>query len=115
MSERGRSNASGDDFGFLDSVGSSRRSQPADQAPERGSGATPRRRTRQKTGKRSSPDHTQVSAWVRKQIRNDFEVARAQEASETGTRREFSAIIDSLMEFYATEGDPWEVLGGGQE
>lgn len=115
MSERGRGHEGGDDFGFLDSVGSSRHPHSTEQGSERGSGAPPRRRRRQKIGKRSSPDHTQVSAWVRKKIRNDFEVARAQEASETGNRREFSAIIDSLMEFYATEGDPWEVLGGGQE
>lgn len=99
-----------DDYGFLDDArqGQSRRSG--------GEGAAPvqRRRRRARTGKRSDrANFTQISAWVRREVKADFDFARAREIRERGPGqgREQAQIIESLMRFYAEEGDPWEVLG----
>lgn len=107
MSERVGS-GDGDDMAFLDAVGSSRRSSSGES--QNAGAPAKRRRRRQKTGRRSSPEHTQVSAWVSKQVRANFDVAQAREGLESGKRREFSEIMESLMDFYAREGDPWGML-----
>lgn len=107
VSEQARSNDS-DDLAFLDSVGSSRRSSGGEV--DNSGAPAKRRRRRQKSGRRSSPNHTQVSAWVSKQVRANFDVAQAQEGLRSGKRREFSEIMEALMDFYAREGDPWQIL-----
>ncbi len=100
-----------DDFGWLDSVGSSSgRGQPAQETPRDGASSPRRRRRRKKTGKRSSADYAQVSAWVHKDVKAAFEVARAQEGQERGRPLEFSEVMEMLMDFYSREGNPWRVL-----
>lgn len=56
-----------------------------------------RRRRREKTGKRSSPDYVQVSALVEKDIRARFAVAQAQASAELGRKVEFGEMVNLFM------------------
>ncbi len=67
-------------------------------------GAQPkRRRRRNKVGKRSNPDYTQVSALVMKDVRARFAVAQAQASVETGRKLEFGELVNLLMAHFAVE------------
>lgn len=114
MSERRFAGGGEDeDFAFLDAARERRAAGPAATGDAPGRGVVERRRRRRaKTGKRSDPEnYTQVSAWVKREIKADFDVARAQEAAQRGRAREQAEVIESLMRFYVEEGDPWEILG----
>lgn len=115
MSERRGEAGAGsgeEDFAFLDtarSVSARSSAEPAERSAPR------RRRRRAKTGKRSdSENYTQVSAWVRREVKTDFDITRTQEGKDRGRRREQAEVIESLMRFYAEEGDPWEILDDGR-
>jgi len=62
--------------------------------------ATPRRR-RAKTGKRSNPSYTQVSALVMKDVKARFAVAQAQAGLDEGRDLEFGELINLLMAHFA--------------
>ncbi len=102
-----------EDFAFLDAARERQAAGPARPGETPGRATVERRRRRRaKTGKRSDPEnYTQVSAWVRREIKASFDVARAQEAADRGRAREQAEVIESLMRFYVEEGDPWEILG----
>ena len=79
-----------------------------------------RRRNRQKTGKRSNPSYTQVSALVMKDVKARFAVAQAQASLEEGRDLEFGELVNMLMAHFAAGGvdieelraSLGEVLGG---
>lgn len=61
-------------------------------------------------GKRSNPDYTQITCYVRrgnllqtKGILNETEV-------RTGKRENISDVMDTLLAFYVRHGDPWELI-----
>lgn len=62
-----------------------------------------RRRRRNKVGKRSNPDYTQVSALVMKDVRARFAVAQAQAGVESGRKLEFGELVNLLMAHFAVE------------
>jgi hypothetical protein len=62
-----------------------------------------RRRRRNKVGKRSNPDYTQVSALVMKDVRARFAVAQAQASVEIGRKLEFGELVNLLMAHFAVE------------
>jgi hypothetical protein len=47
---------------------------------------------------------------VREENLDDAKEALMQEKRETGRKRDVSDVIDSLLRFYAEQGDPWERL-----
>jgi hypothetical protein len=61
-------------------------------------------------GKRSNPDYVQLTCYVREENLDDAKEALMQEKRETGRKRDVSDVIDSLLRFYAEQGDPWERL-----
>jgi hypothetical protein len=64
--------------------------------------ALPRRRkAREKTGKRSNPSYTQVSALVMKDVKARFAVAQAQASLEEGRELEFGELVNLLMAHFA--------------
>ena len=79
-----------------------------------------RRRNRQKTGKRSNPSYTQVSALVMKDVKARFAVAQAQASLDEGRDLEFGELVNMLMAHFAVGGvdveelraSLGEVLGG---
>ncbi len=79
-----------------------------------------RRRNRQKTGKRSNPSYTQVSALVMKDVKARFAVAQAQASLDQGRELEFGELVNLLMAHFAAGGvdveelraSLGEVLGG---
>ncbi len=72
------------------------------------------RRPGRPRGKRSDPDYVQLTSYVREENLDDAKQALMQEKRETGRKRDISDLIDSLLTFYAREGDPWETLGDGR-
>jgi len=62
-------------------------------------------------GKRSNPDYVQLTCYVREENLDDAKEALMQEKRETGRKRDVSDVIDSLLRFYAEQGDPWDRLG----
>lgn len=123
MSAEGVGGASRDDedFGFLDDVGAP--SAPAaEQAPdllaEPGGEGTRRRvvRTRnraRKSRRYNKRDYVQISGVVSREVKAAFEMALAREKVETGRGRKQFEVLESLMRFYAEEGDPYELLEDG--
>lgn len=109
-----------EDFGFLDDVGAAR--APAeDPAPdvlggareERGGRRMVRTRNRAKNSRRyNKKDYVQISGVVSRQVKAEFEVALAREKVERGRGRKQFEVLESLMRFYAEEGDPYELLEG---
>lgn len=77
-------------------------------------GRSGRRRGRP-PGKRSNPDYVQLTCYVREENLDDAKEALIQEKRETGRKRDVSDVIDSLLRFYAEQGDPWERIGNGRE
>ena len=75
----------------------------------RGQGGRSGRRGRP-PGKRSNPDYVQLTCYVREENLDDAKEALIQEKRETGRKRDVSDVIDSLLRFYAKQGDPWDKL-----
>lgn len=71
---------------------------PDERAP---AGAKQRRKKRKKTGKRSDPSYTQVSALVMKDVKARFAVAQAQAGLEEGRVLEFGELVNLLMAHFA--------------
>jgi phosphatidylserine decarboxylase len=79
-----------------------------------------RRNSRPKTGKRSNPSYTQVSALVMRDVKARFAVAQAQASLEEGRDLEFGELVNMLMAHFAAGGvdvkelraSLGEVLGG---
>lgn len=105
-----------EDFGFLDDVGPAPRTEaPPDLAPEPAGERGERRvvRTRKKARKSrryNTKDYVQISGVVSREVKAEFEVALAREKVETGRGRKQFEVLESLMRFYAEEGDPYELL-----
>src|SRR5215212_6806939 len=79
-----------------------------------GRGGRPGRRRGRPPGKRSNPDYVQLTCYVREENLDDAKEALIQEKRETGRKRDVSDVIDSLLAFYAREGDPWARIGNGR-
>lgn len=69
-----------------------------------------RRRVGRPKGKRSNPDYTQITCFVRKQnllrtkgILNEVE-------ADTGRKQNVSDVMDRLLAFYIEHGDPWDFV-----
>lgn len=107
---RGGGDEEADPLAFLDAVPSSGGARES-SGDEGGRPSGRRRRSPKKTGRRSDPDYVQISAWVRHDLRAEVSVAQAEEYRSTGERRDFSELVESLLAFYAREGDPWEIAG----
>jgi len=71
------------------------------------------RRRGRPPGKRSNPDYVQLTCYVREENLDDAKEALMQEKRETGRKRDVSDVIDSLLRFYARQGDPWERVDNG--
>ena len=78
-----------------------------------GRGGRSGRRPGRPRGKRSNPDYVQLTCYVKEENLDDAKEALMQEKRETGRKRDVSDIIDSLLRFYAEQGDPWERIGNG--
>ncbi|MDP9481292.1 MAG: hypothetical protein M3R38_37450 [Actinomycetota bacterium] len=78
-----------------------RRSAAAEAPGERAPAAPKQRRKRKKTGKRSDPSYTQVSALVMKDVKARFAVAQAQAGLEEGRVLEFGELVNLLMAHFA--------------
>jgi hypothetical protein len=76
-----------------------------------GPGGRSGRRRGRPPGKRSNPDYVQLTCYVREENLDDAKEALMQEKRETGRKRDVSDVIDSLLRFYAEQGDPWDRLG----
>lgn len=90
---------------------------PPGGATSRGAGRGGRgggRRPGRPRGKRSDPAYVQLTSYVREENLDDAKQALVQEKRETGRKRDISDVIDSLLAFYAREGDPWEELRDGR-
>jgi hypothetical protein len=79
-----------------------------------GRGGRPGRKRGRPPGKRSNPDYVQLTCYVREENLDDAKEALIQEKRETGRKRDVSDVIDSLLAFYAREGDPWARIGNGR-
>jgi len=79
-----------------------------------GRGGRSGRRRGRPPGKRSNPDYVQLTCYVREENLDDAKEALMQEKRETGRKRDVSDVIDSLLRFYAEQGDPWDRLGDGR-
>jgi len=77
---------------------------------QRGRGGRSGRRRGRPPGKRSNPDYVQLTCYVREENLDDAKEALMQEKRETGRKRDVSDVIDSLLRFYAEQGDPWDKL-----
>ena len=108
-----------EDFGFLDDVGAA--PGPAEAAPdlttdsarERGERRVVRTRNRARNSRRyNKRDYVQISGVVSREVKADFDLALAREKVERGSGRKQFEVLESLMRFYAEEGDPYEMLQG---
>lgn len=98
--------------GLRDSVlGDGDEGAPPDRTGRTG---RPGRRRGRPPGKRSNPDYVQLTCYVREENLDDAKEALIQEKRETGRKRDVSDVIDSLLRFYAEQGDPWERIGNGR-
>ncbi|MGF1473311.1 MAG: hypothetical protein ACFB50_16445 [Rubrobacteraceae bacterium] len=99
-----------EDFDFLDDVG------PAPTVPETtteagGGTRVVRRRNRDRKSRRyNKRDYVQISGVVSRSVKAEFDIALAREKVETGRGRKQFEVLESLMRFYAEEGDPYELL-----
>ena len=78
-----------------------------------GRGSRSGRRPGRPRGKRSNPDYVQLTCYVREENLDDAKEALMQEKRETGRKRDVSDVIDSLLRFYAEQGDPWVRIENG--
>ena len=105
-----------EDFDFLDDVGQERpqevRHPPTRREGEEDTEArTIRRRNRPKRSRRyNKQDYVQISGVVSRQVKGEFDIALAREKVETGKGRKQFEVLESLMRFYAEEGDPYQLL-----
>ena len=109
-----------EDFGFLDEVGAPPRAETApDLGPEPGLERPEQRRvvrTRnraRKSRRYNKRDYVQISGVVSREVKAQFDVALAREKVERGRGRKQFEVLESLMRFYAEEGDPYEMLEEG--
>ena len=86
---------------------------PSGRAGRGGARAGGRRPGRPR-GKRSDPAYVQLTSYVREENLDDAKQALMQEKRDTGRKRDISDVIDSLLAFYAQEGDPWKELRDGR-
>ena len=82
---------------------------PVSQGGGGGTGKKPGR----PPGKRSNPDYVQLTCYVREENLDDAKEALMQEKRETKRKRDVSDVIDSLLRFYAKQGDPWKMIDNG--
>jgi hypothetical protein len=106
-----------EDFGFLDEVGAPPRMETgSDLDPESAVGKPEQRRvvrTRnraRKSRRYNKRDYVQISGVVSREVKAQFDVALAREKVERGRGRKQFEVLESLMRFYAEEGDPYEML-----
>src|SRR5215217_6883728 len=106
-----------EDFGFLDEVGAPPRAETApDLGPEPGLEQRRLVRTRnraRKSRRYNKRDYVQISGVVSREVKAQFDVALAREKVERGRGRKQFEVLESLMRFYAEEGDPYEMLEDG--
>src|SRR5215211_4761725 len=103
-----------EDFGFLDEVGAPPRAETApDLGPEPGleQRRLVRTRNRARKSRRSrrynKRDYVQISGVVSREVKAQFDVALAREKVERERGRKQFEVLESLMRFYAEEGDPY--------
>lgn len=108
-----------EDFGFLDDVGAAPAEESApDLLAVPGGERTGRRvvRTRnrvRKSRRYNKRDYVQISGVVSREVKAQFDMALAREKVERGQGRKQFEVLESLMRFYAEEGDPYELLEEG--
>jgi len=108
-----------EDFGFLDEVGAPRAETAPDLGPAPGLERPEQRkvvRTRnraRKSRRYNKRDYVQISGVVSREVKAQFDVALAREKVERGRGRKQFEVLESLMRFYAEEGDPYEMLEEG--
>lgn len=102
--------------GLRDSVLGDGAEDAALAPPPRGAGRGGRgaRRPGRPKGKRSNPAYVQLTSYVREENLDAAKAALMQEKRDTGRKRDLSDVIDSLLAFYAREGDPWEESADGR-
>lgn len=108
MSGERFSGASEEDFSFLDDVGEAE--VPTEPMTQRGRRVVRTRNRAKKSRRYNKRDYVQVSAVVSREVKARFDLALAREKAETGRGRSQFEVIESLMRFYAEEGDPYEML-----
>lgn len=109
-----------EDFGFLDDAGATPTpvEYPAPDVlgggrEERGGRRTVRSRNRAKNSRRyNKRDYVQISGVVSREVKAQFEIALAREKVERGEGRKQFEVLESLMRFYAEEGDPYDMMEG---
>jgi hypothetical protein len=108
-----------EEFGFLDEVGGPRAETAPGRGPEPGmerpeQGRFMRKRNRARKSRRyNKRDYVQISGVVSREVKAQFDVALAREKVERGRGRKQFEVLESLMRFYAEEGDPYEMLEEG--
>jgi len=113
----GRPSRDDEDFGFLDEVGAPPRTEAAPDLEPGGAPESPdqrrvvRTRNRARKSRRyNKRDYVQISGVVSREVKAQFDVALAREKVERGRGRKQFEVLESLMRFYAEEGDPYEML-----
>jgi hypothetical protein len=111
MSAEGFGGATRDDedFDFLDDVGAAPAAEPVEEGG-RGRRVVRTRNRARRSRRYNKRDYVQISAVVSRDVKAQFDVALAREKAETGRGRSQFDVIESLMRFYAEEGDPYEML-----
>lgn len=85
-------------------------SQPQAEPSGKAKISKSRRRMGRPPGKRSNPDYTQVSFHLKK---DSYYAAQSQlnrEKAEGSSNGDLADIVDSLLEFYAVHGSPWDLM-----
>jgi hypothetical protein len=116
----GGSSRDDEEFGFLDEVGAPPRAEtapgrdpePGQERPEQRRVVRKRNRAR-KSRRYNKRDYVQISGVVSREVKAQFDVALAREKVERGRGRKQFEVLESLMRFYAEEGDPYEMLEEG--
>ena len=105
-----------EEFGFLDEVGAPPRArtapEPGLERPEQRRVVRTRNRAR-KSRRYNKRDYVQISGVVSREVKAQFDVALAREKVERGRGRKQFEVLESLMRFYAEEGDPYEMFEEG--
>ena len=98
-----------EDFDFLDDVGPAEAlPQPAQEID--GARVVRRRNKPRRSRRYNKRDYVQISGVVSREVKAGFDIALAREKVETGRGRKQFEVLESLMRFYAEQGDPYELL-----
>lgn len=68
------------------------------------------RRMGRPPGKRSNPDYTQISFHLKKEGYYAAQSQLNRAKAEGYFEGDLSDVVDSLLEFYAAYGEPWELM-----